>query len=80
MPEHLVDSPTHGALQVVTTEGEFPHGRTWRAVLDPRPPRLAHLVAVDGTSEEEALKEMARAVEQYDATGVVLRKRERYEP
>jgi hypothetical protein len=76
MTTHVVHSLIHGDLRVVTTQGSFGYGRTWRAVLDPAPARLAHLVAVDGESEQEALAAMLRSVDLYDALGVQPRQRE----
>ena len=73
MSFHVLHSPAHGQLQVVTAKGVYEHGRTWRAVLAPRLARLEHLLAVDGVSEAEVLGMMAAAVERYDATGVVPR-------
>jgi hypothetical protein len=75
MAVHLVHSRNHGELHVVTASGTFGHGRHWRAVLDPTPVRLAHLTAVDGESEEEALAAMLRSVDLYDALSVRPRHR-----
>lgn len=66
---HDLHSPSHGDLRVVLSHGDYGHNRSWRTVLDPRPPRLAHLLAVDGGSEGEALDRLAAAVERYDAVG-----------
>ena len=51
------------------------HGRPWRARLWPAPPRLAHLVAVFGVSEQDVLERTALWVEQYDSVGMVPRER-----
>lgn len=79
MSVHDVDSPTHGPLRVVTSER--PDGdRPWQAALDPRPPRLAHLVAFHAATEAEAIDGLLAAAERHDATGIVLRSREQEGP
>jgi hypothetical protein len=75
MASHVIHSLNHGELHVETAQGHFGHGRTWRAVLDPLPARLAHLTAVDGESEEGALASMLRSVDLYEALGVQPRRR-----
>lgn len=76
MATHVVHSVTHGELRVVTTQGNYGHGRTWRAVFDPTPIRLAHLTAFDGASELEVLAGILHSAEQYDAEGVTPRQRQ----
>lgn len=75
MAEHLISSPTHGDLHAALSRGDFGHGRSWRAVLDPRPARLAHVIAFHGMSEEEVLDGMLIAVDRYDATPLMPRRR-----
>lgn len=64
MPEHVIRSPVHGAIRVVTSfvPNERPD-RPWKAVLDPRPPRLGHLVAVYDVDEAEVLAHVGRLAE-----------------
>lgn len=67
MPIHVIQSPKHGELRVTTwREGEA-EGRVWRAALDPRPTRLAHLEWVEGASQAEVLDVLRSTVELYDA-------------
>jgi hypothetical protein len=75
MASHVVHSVKHGELRIVTTEGNYGQGRTWRAVLDPTPIRLAHLTAFDGAGELEVLAGILHSAEQYDAVGVQPRRR-----
>jgi hypothetical protein len=74
MAVHVIHSINHGKLRVFTTPGRYGHGRTWRAVLDPTPLRLAHLTAVEGESEQEALSAMRRNIDLYDALVVQPRR------
>jgi hypothetical protein len=74
MGVHVINSLRHGELRVVTTAGNYGHGRTWRALLDPVPIRLRrHLTSFDGVAELEVLSGLLRQIDRYDREGAHAR-------
>jgi hypothetical protein len=76
MATHVVHSVKYGELHVVTTRGDYGHGRSWRSTLDPVPIRLGRVTSFDGVGELDVLVGLLRQVELYDAEGVLPRQRE----